>query len=445
MKIHYFHHVNGRIDRENGIIHGVSVITEGKAKGHDLYVDSKTLQTLFDAAQDKDGRVKTKLNHKSGIEAVFGYLENWKINGPKLTADLHMLKNHKDYDQTLDQIDKLSEHIGLSVSFSGPPEVGTNGKKFARAKEILSTDLVPEPAANPTGMFSRGGSIEVDETDEVDTENIDRKMDEELKALLTGISERLDGLDERMDGIESGAGGFEVDESEELAALGITQEDIAEAVEALRDEGHDDETIEAMINDRIDTLAIDAGLYDDGDDDQRSIDSQAEGRQTAEGGSGVDGGYDGSAEGGYGGGGQGEGELVTAGGDDGEGSGEFGALRTMITNLHARLDEQEEEAERTELAARFEAIQNNIAELSARNEDLQADNDALRTALETGQPLEVPASIEFQAAQGKTQFDQIVNTHLQAGKSSTEAITLARQEAPQAHANWLKEQGVFAN
>ena len=117
-------------------------------------VDSQTLMEIKQAAENMpDGRLKTKLNHRSGVESVFGYLENFRVDGPKLLADLRMLKSHKDFEQTFEQIEALPNHIGLSVAFVGKEAHDPKGGKLARCREIISADLVPEPAANPTGMF----------------------------------------------------------------------------------------------------------------------------------------------------------------------------------------------------------------------------------------------------------------------------------------------------
>ena len=100
--------VLGRIDRDKGVVKGVSLITEGRAKGHNLEIDSETLKQLESAFNDvKNPGVKAKLNHRSGVEAVFGYITNARVEGPKLLGDLNMLKSHNDYNQTMEQIETM--------------------------------------------------------------------------------------------------------------------------------------------------------------------------------------------------------------------------------------------------------------------------------------------------------------------------------------------------
>ncbi|MBV5332143.1 hypothetical protein JZU54_00840, partial [bacterium] len=64
----------GRIDRAGGVIYGVSVMTEGEARGQEIEVDSTTLSQVR-AAAERMGTVPVKWNHKSGADAVAGYLK----------------------------------------------------------------------------------------------------------------------------------------------------------------------------------------------------------------------------------------------------------------------------------------------------------------------------------------------------------------------------------
>tara|TARA_R100001510_G_C7656966_1_gene217781 strand:+ start:10321 stop:11640 length:1320 start_codon:yes stop_codon:yes gene_type:complete len=427
---YYFNQINGRISDDGKIVRGVSVITEGQAKGHDLHIDSKTLQTLFEAAtSEKGGRVKTKLNHRgangqtAGIEAVFGYLSEFRIEGPKLLADLHLLKSHKDYDQTIEQIREMPEHIGLSVAFSGKPEV-IDGKKFARAESIISTDLVPEPAANPTGMFEEGPLLG---TDEVDTLNKDNKMDalEEILNKLNGIEERLGAQEEAIESLYDAPEGAE---NEEI----VTDEEIDEAIEALREQGFEDHQIEEILSEEIDAIYDEVEGEDEGEEqedevDARSIDQGAQGSpgqqatEYAPAMAGVDGLDDGSAEG----------EA-------------FSRLTGIVNELQSRLDNQEAEAEAAELDARFASIQDRIAELGAANETLKAENEAYKTALETGGELTgLAPSAEVELSTGEGRFEQIVQVHLSEGKTHSEAIQLAAKDDKRAHTEWLQRRGVL--
>lgn len=159
---------SARIDTEAGILLGVSVITEGEARGHDMFIDATTLGQVRDciAAFGDDG-VKVKVNHWSGFEGIVGTLRNPRIDGIQLRADLHLLATHEARAKILEMAEQMPSQFGLSIAFSGESEereVGSDAGQikanFARCQELYSVDLVDDPAANPTGLFSNGESPE---------------------------------------------------------------------------------------------------------------------------------------------------------------------------------------------------------------------------------------------------------------------------------------------
>jgi len=143
---------HAHVDPEAGIIKGVSIITCGvTARGHDLEVDAKTL-TQLKACADSMGTVPVKWNHRSGADAVCGYLDNFRIEGAKLLGDWHLLKTHPNFDQAIELAERMPNNIGLSAAFMGQDEK-LKGQSFARCQELISVDLVAQPAANPDGLF----------------------------------------------------------------------------------------------------------------------------------------------------------------------------------------------------------------------------------------------------------------------------------------------------
>lgn len=151
----------GAVDREGGVIRGVSLITGGvTARGHELTVDDTTLSQLFQSATSK-GTVPVKLDHKSGIENVCGYVTAFRIEGNKLLGDWHLLKTHPHFSTTMEKAERMPSCFGLSAAFVGKEEM-RDGKKFARCTELLSVDCVTQPAANPDGLFEAKPSSGVD-------------------------------------------------------------------------------------------------------------------------------------------------------------------------------------------------------------------------------------------------------------------------------------------
>jgi len=146
--------VIGEIDLENAVILGVSVITSGEAKGHGMLVDEETLQQVKAAAETYTGGLKVKTDHFSGFNQIVGALKNFVIDGDQLRADLHLLKAHDATPRILEMATIMPGSFGLSISFSGEHMTDAADSTFARCSEIYSADLVDQPAANPSGLFS---------------------------------------------------------------------------------------------------------------------------------------------------------------------------------------------------------------------------------------------------------------------------------------------------
>lgn len=154
--------LQGAVDRKEGIIRGVSVITaDVQAKGHKLksgetlHTDMITLQQMQQVGNEMV-RVPVKWNHRTGADAVNGYLCNFEIKGKKLVADWVLMKKHERYEQALELAEEMPDGVGLSASFRGKSQV-KGQKAFARCVEMPSVDLVATPAANPDGLFEEGG------------------------------------------------------------------------------------------------------------------------------------------------------------------------------------------------------------------------------------------------------------------------------------------------
>lgn len=156
MKLSYFSTAKGSaVDKTAGMLRGVSVITEGEAKGHSLQIDAKTLEQVKACAETYSDGLRVKMDHFTGIDAMVGVLKNFAIDGAQLRADMHLLKSHADFEKIMEMAETMPGAFGLSIAFSGAPEDGDDGTlRFARCTEIYSCDIVDIPAANPTGLFS---------------------------------------------------------------------------------------------------------------------------------------------------------------------------------------------------------------------------------------------------------------------------------------------------
>lgn len=136
-------------------IKGISLIQEGPALGHGVWIDSTMLSQVRKLAAGS-GRVKAKLNHWSGIQDNIGYYENFRIRGGKLLADLTLYESHPGREHLLEMIETIPASFGVSIMFQ-PDEAQYDkdaDRYNARAKELYSADFVDTPAANRDGVFT---------------------------------------------------------------------------------------------------------------------------------------------------------------------------------------------------------------------------------------------------------------------------------------------------
>jgi len=203
--------LEGAVDRNQGMIKGVSVITAGvearghKTKeGHSLHTDMTTLKQMQAVGNDKV-QVPVKWNHRTGADAVNGYLCNFKIRGQKLIADWVLMQKHDRYEQAMEIAEKMPNGVGLSASFRGKSKV-VGKKAYARCKEMPSVDLVATPAANPDGLFEEGDGVvpgsQVDTSMGVMSDNNTATPKVEKPVELGDVMEFLQGMGKRLDSME---------------------------------------------------------------------------------------------------------------------------------------------------------------------------------------------------------------------------------------------------
>lgn len=230
---------DGVVDASNAKINGVSMITGGlTAKGHGLEVDETTLKQIHSCAR-KMGKVPVKTNHGTGVDAVNGYLTNFRVDADKVRGDWTMLKSYKDTAHLLEMAEKMPSCIGLSVAFRGDPETKdgrkvlfdektkapytlnqggarvnlTAGEKiYARCDELVSTDLVASPAANPDGMFSAVDNGANGMAKNAPPSAADAASQQE--PTLGDVMKLLQGINTRLDTLEAGGGDDAENENE---------------------------------------------------------------------------------------------------------------------------------------------------------------------------------------------------------------------------------------
>jgi hypothetical protein len=142
----------GRVD--GSTIKGVSLIQEGPALGHGVWVDNTTLSQVKKLAAGM-GKVKAKLDHWSAFQNTIGYYDNFRVRSGKLLADLKILGSHPGREQLLEMVETMPESFGVSIMFrrDEPEYDKANDRYNTRVKELYSADFVDTPAANRDGVF----------------------------------------------------------------------------------------------------------------------------------------------------------------------------------------------------------------------------------------------------------------------------------------------------
>ena len=159
------------IDRELGIIQGVTIARIGPAKGHNGFVDRAFLLQIVDNAASKPAGIKARFGHPNmcsqALGTYLGRFKNYSYSGDQVKADLHLDDTAKNtpsgdlYSYVLDMAEKNPDMFGASIVF----EIGESvfleeevdgekiEKEYFRLKELRATDIVDEPAATD-GLFS---------------------------------------------------------------------------------------------------------------------------------------------------------------------------------------------------------------------------------------------------------------------------------------------------
>ena len=139
-------------------LNGVSILTVGEARGHNLTIDQTSLEQALKVAQSMK-RIKVTMGHGAPVTGILGYIDNFLIKGDRLMGDLNLFNtNEAQFVEQLAQV--LPEGFGISLTFSGVPEI-MGAERFARVTEIYDCSIVSEPAANPAGMFSAFCAVDI--------------------------------------------------------------------------------------------------------------------------------------------------------------------------------------------------------------------------------------------------------------------------------------------
>ena len=136
-----------RLEEDSTVIPNVYILSQGEARGHDLFIDKTSIEKAYELMSKAPNGVKVKMNHGSGLEAVLGFARNPRIEGDKLLADLHLLKSSPHYGLVKEMANEAPDQFGVSLAFLNESET-IGGKDYIRPQRIESADLVSSPARN---------------------------------------------------------------------------------------------------------------------------------------------------------------------------------------------------------------------------------------------------------------------------------------------------------
>ena len=168
---------SGKVDRDKGVIHGVSVNTVGEAKGHDVSLEQEFIERVAMLGNAEKNGLKARFGHPSmcstALGTMLGRFRNFRVQGEQVFADLFLSNSAKEtpngdlYNYVLSMAENESDMFGTSIVFTIGEHYQRNelGEKvfesfnegqetFVTCSKLHACDVVDDPAANPDGLFS---------------------------------------------------------------------------------------------------------------------------------------------------------------------------------------------------------------------------------------------------------------------------------------------------
>jgi hypothetical protein len=170
------------VDRELGIIYGYSVISQGPALGHDSEIDETTMNQVVELGNKSAMGIKSRFDHpnasNTSMGTFLGRTKNFRKSGDRVLGDLHLSASAKEapqgdlYTYVLGLAERDPQAFGASIVFEGKfvPQLNADGTqkedkqgkplpRLTRVDNLLASDVVDDPAANPGGLFEKGDRL----------------------------------------------------------------------------------------------------------------------------------------------------------------------------------------------------------------------------------------------------------------------------------------------
>ena len=273
----------GDVNREAGIIEGVSVVTAGEAKGHGVHLDEEFVDSIVEFGNAKKQGLKARFGHpnmcSTALGTFIGRFKNFRKVGNMAKADLFLSNEAKEtphgnlHDYVLGMATNESDMFGTSIVFTpgqsfrkdaegnkvpvsefDEPQEGLSEEIYVECSALHACDTVDEPAANE-GLFSRfsnetiAGQVtefldlnpqvwEAVQSNPSIVESLARygkNMDEFINRYREYREQNGEGLSMKTDESKS-AESFEADEAAASEASEVVEETVAEVAEVIEEE-----------------------------------------------------------------------------------------------------------------------------------------------------------------------------------------------------------------
>lgn len=166
-----------KLNRETGLIEGVSVMTVGPATGHGFEITQRTLDSLMTAWQANENGLRSRVTHpetsfgiRDGLTHLVGRPLKPRREGDRVRCDIQLLQAAKTspegnlWDWLFDLIEEDPTILGISIvayfdfDEHRDPKTGELTSREGIVEHLRAVDFVDDPAANRNGLLSTPGS-----------------------------------------------------------------------------------------------------------------------------------------------------------------------------------------------------------------------------------------------------------------------------------------------
>lgn len=166
-------HDQSNVDREAGIISNVILSQVGEAKGHGVHLDQSFIEEIAKQGNEYKNGLRSRFGHPSMSNSTMGkqlgYFRNFRVEGDKAVADLHLLDAASKSPEgdlkewVLSMAEEAPDSVMNSIVFIVGDEYQTNEAGelifenfdeekpvFVELSKLLFSDLVEQGAATET-------------------------------------------------------------------------------------------------------------------------------------------------------------------------------------------------------------------------------------------------------------------------------------------------------